>query len=445
MSKRPARGSEPAAAPEATPAARQERGPSKRARRRRPLKREAGDTLTRPCDVLIVGIGASAGGLEALQQFFDHMPGDSGMAFVVVTHLPAGRVSLMPELLARHSPMPVAEIGGPDPGRAESRLSRARRHRHRRRTAGSCCPRSPRQPPARQLVIDSFFRSLAREARERAIGIVLSGTGSDGTLGVKEIKAQSGMTMAQDEGSARYSSMPHSAIASLHVDYVLSPDGDAEAAPRAMPSTLARRVRPPRQRRPTTPICSARIFLLLRSRTGHDFSYYKSTTIRRRVERRMNVHQMESLRDYLYFLQNNAAELDRLFKELLIGVTSFFRDPEAHEALAALLPESVRRTSPTGYVFRVWVPGCSTGEEAYSLAIGFKEAMERAQSAFRRADLRDRPRPRGDRDRAHGRIPGEHLRRRERRSGWSGSSRRPRVTIGSRKRFARCWCSRRRT
>ena len=170
----------------------------------------------------------------------------------------------------------------------------------------------PATPPAsggRQLVIDSFFRSLAAEAREHAIGIVLSGTGSDGTLGVKEIKAQSGMTMAQEEGSARYSGMPNSAIASLHVDYVLS----AEAMPKqlvAYASTLARRASRSDQSAGDTADLFGRIFLLLRTRTGHDFSHYKSTTIRRRVERRMNVHQMESLRDYLYYLQNNSAEVD---------------------------------------------------------------------------------------------------------------------------------------
>ncbi len=349
-------------------------------------------------DVLIVGIGASAGGLEALQQFFDHMPGDSGMAFVVVTHLPTGRVSLMPELLARHSPMPVAEISGPT--RVEpNRVYLARGGAAVGIEAGTLRPEDPSQGSARQLLIDSFFRSLAREAGGHAIGIVLSGTGSDGTLGVKEIKAQSGMTMAQEEGSARYSSMPHSAIASLHVDYVLSP----EEMPKQLlsyASTLARRVHLTKQPPPDGADLFGRIFLLLRSRTGHDFSYYKGTTIRRRVERRMNVHQIESLRDYLYFLQNNPVELDRLFKELLIGVTSFFRDPDAHGALAAFLPELLR-DKPDGYVFRAWVPGCSTGEEAYSLAIAFKEVHGARQGTFRHPDLCDRSGSRGDRSRTH--------------------------------------------
>jgi len=330
-------------------------------------------------DVLIVGIGASAGGLEALKEFFDHMPGDSGMAFVVVTHLPAGRVSLMPELLARHSPMPVTGVDGPidvEP----NHVYLARGGAALGIEGGKLVPGEPNQGAGRQLVIDAFFRSLAREAREHAIGIVLSGTGSDGTLGVKEIKAQSGMTMAQEEGSARYSSMPHSAIASLHVDYILSP-ADMPKQLVNYASTLARRIQLTREPAADSVDLFRRIFLLLRSRSGHDFSYYKSTTIRRRVERRMNVHQMESLRDYLYFLQNNAAELDRLFKELLIGVTSFFRDPEAHESLAKLLPD-LCRGKEDGYVFRVWVPACSTGEEAYSLAIAFKEAMDRAKSLY---------------------------------------------------------------
>ncbi len=327
--------------------------------------------------VLIVGIGASAGGLDALQQFFDHMPGDSGMAFVVVTHQPAGRVSLMPDLLARHSPMPVSEIGGPT--RVEpNHVYLARGGVAVGLQGDTLVPEDPVLPRARTLVIDSFFRALARAAGENAVGIVLSGTGSDGTLGVREIKAQSGMTMAQDEGSALYSSMPRSAIASLHVDYVLSP-ADMPSRLLSYASTLARRVDLTQQPAQGDDLLG-RVLLLLRSRTGHDFSYYKGTTIRRRVERRMNVHQMES-RAYLHYLQNNAGEVDRLFKELLIGVTSFFRDPNAHEALAALLPD-LFHGKPQGYVFRVWVPGCSTGEEAYSLAMGFKEAMDRTNSHF---------------------------------------------------------------
>jgi two-component system CheB/CheR fusion protein len=243
---------------------------------------------------------------------------------------------------------------------------------------GRLRPLEPAKGRARFSPIDAFFRSLAADAKEHAVGIVLSGTGSDGTLGVKEIKAQSGMTMAQEEGSARYSAMPHSAIASLHVDYVLSP----RAMPRQLISYAGSATR--RTKLLTDQVADAadlfgRIFALLRTRTGHDFSYYKGSTIRRRVERRINVHQMDSLADYLTYLHQTPAEVDRLFKELLIGVTSFFRDPEAHESLASsVLPELVSN-KPDGYVLRAWVPGCSTGEEAYSLAIAIKEAMEQAR------------------------------------------------------------------
>ncbi len=376
------RDSNPAAAPKTTPS--KDQSP-KESPEEAGLDSETADAVKADepdravVDVVIVGIGASAGGLEALQEFFDHMPGDSGMAFVVVTHLPAGRVSLMPELLSRHSPMPVTEIGAPIKVEA-NHVYLARGGTAVAIKDGKLVAEDPIQGAGRQLVIDSFFRSLAREARDHAIGIVLSGTGSDGTLGVKEIKAQSGMTMAQEEASARYSAMPHNAIASLHVDYVLSP----EAMPKQLVSyagALARRVHLTTQPSVEGADLFGRIFLLLRSRTGHDFSYYKSTTIRRRIERRMNVHQIESLRDYLHFLRNNAAEVDRLFKELLIGVTSFFRDPEAHAALATFLPGMFTGT-PDGYVFRVWVPACSTGEEAYSLAIELKEAMDRTKSHF---------------------------------------------------------------
>jgi two-component system CheB/CheR fusion protein len=324
----------------------------------------------------IVGIGASAGGLEALNSFFRNMPSDTGMAFIIITHAPAGRSSLMPGLLARHCTMPITPVNEPTPVKANNVYLAAAGEQLILRD-GVLQTTAGRDGVPRQF-IDAFFRELAEDAQERAIAVILSGTGMDGTLGIKEIKAHAGMTMAQEETTARYAGMPHSAIASLQVDYVLGP----EQMPRQLinySSKAQRRLEPIGDVSTGNAENFARIFSLLRARTGHDFSNYKSTTIRRRIERRMNVHQLDSLKDYLKFLQNNASELDRLFKELLIGVTSFFRDTDAYESLATQVLPKLLESKPEGHTIRAWVAGCSTGEEAYSLAIALREAAEKSR------------------------------------------------------------------
>jgi two-component system CheB/CheR fusion protein len=320
----------------------------------------------------IVGIGASAGGLEALQEFFTHTPSDSGMAFVVVTHQNPDHTSLMPELLGRHTAMPVTEVGAgtvvqpnhvyvAPPGMNLAILS------------GVLTLMDPPGHARLHLPIDYFFRSLARDQKERAIGIVLSGTGTDGTLGLKEIKSTSGMIMVQAEQSARYASMPHSAIATKLVDYIL-PTDELPAQLVAYAQGLSRWVARPVQTDPTAGM--RQLFVLLRNRTGHDFSCYKMTTIRRRIDRRMNVHHIDSIGNYVRYLQANPNEIDILFQEMLIGVTSFFRDPEAFESLRKSVVSQLLADKPDNYVVRVWAPGCSTGEEAYSLAILLRECMD---------------------------------------------------------------------
>lgn len=322
----------------------------------------------------VVGIGASAGGLEAMEELFGNMPADTGMAFVVVTHQHPGHASLLPELLSKETRMRVVEaadgmrlepnhvyVGAPG-----GHLAILNGTLHRMETEKEEAPRLP---------IDYFFRSLAEDQKERAICIVLSGTGSDGTLGVKAVKGESGMAMVQQAQSARYAGMPSSAIATGLVDYVLPPAG--------MPSQLIAYARGPYLAGPsaaeapdisTEPI--EKVFLLLRTRTGHDFSAYKSNTIRRRIERRMNLHQIKKLNEYVRYLQENPHEIDVLFKELLISVTNFFRDPEAWVTLEPYFEELVK-SRPDHYTLRVWVPGCATGEEAFSLAILLRECMDR--------------------------------------------------------------------
>jgi two-component system, chemotaxis family, CheB/CheR fusion protein len=327
----------------------------------------------------IVGLGASAGGLEALQEFFDAMPKDSGMAFVVVTHQHPGHHSMLAELLDRHTQMPCVEAGEatliePDHvyvGPPGSTLAMLNGTLHLLEIEDRVDMPSATTP--QPLPIDRFLRSLAEDQGERAVCIILSGTGTDGTLGLNAIKAASGMAMVQDPASAKYGGMPSSAIAAGLADYVTSP--------REMPQHLVAYVNAPYLASenssveiPKGPL--QKIFLLLRTRTGHDFSSYKPTTIRRRIERRMSVHRIQGPAAYVKYLQSNAHEVDVLFKELLISVTSFFRDEEAWAALAKKSLTKLIESRPDPYSFRAWIPGCATGEEAYTLAILLRETAE---------------------------------------------------------------------
>ena len=339
---------------------------------RPPTKPASGTALLpEPPGFLIVGVGASAGGLEAMEEFFRHMPPGSGMAFVVVSHQHAGHVSLLPSLLGKCTAMPVAEATDgmqvqPDrvylaPGGTNMAVLHGTLH----------CMESPSQERV-PLPIDYFFRSLAEDQKQRAVGIVLSGTGSDGTVGLRTIKAESGLTIAQDPQSAKYQGMPRSAIDAGVADVVQPVEKMAESLRAYARSRSA----------PATPLPAGeasqtlhKIFILLRDRTGNDFWQYKETTIYRRIVRRMNVHQIEDLTHYLRFLQANPHELDALFQELLIGVTSFFRDPQAFEVLLQKGLPSLVEGKQDGATLRVWVAGCSTGEEAYSLALLIREYL----------------------------------------------------------------------
>jgi two-component system CheB/CheR fusion protein len=315
---------------------------------------------------LVVGIGASAGGLEALEEFFNAVPANSGLAFVVISHQRPGQTSLLPQLLAKRAAMPAIE--GTDGMRVEpNRLYLAPPGSHMSLRDGKLVlPEPAGAEPRVALPIDYFFRSLAEDRGPDAVGIVLSGAGSDGTLGLKAIKGHAGMTLAQDAASARYSSMPQSAVAAGAVDYVRRPQD--------MVDVLLNYARRARQVPTENTQAWHRIILLLQERSGVDFSAYKLGTAQRRLERRMHVNQLASLGDYLRYLQANAHEVDALFSELLIGVTSFFRDPLAFDALAQALP-GMLDGRPDGAPVRVWVPGCSSGEEAYSIGILLREYL----------------------------------------------------------------------
>ena len=317
----------------------------------------------------IVGLGASAGGLEPLEQFLAHVPVPSGLAYVVVQHLDPTHKAMLAELLQRATPMPVREVTAslrvePNavyviPPNTELTVK-----------AGLLRLAAPNEPRGMRLPIDVLFCSLAGDQGARAIGVVLSGLGSDGTLGLQAIKTQGGLTLAQDPRSAQFDSMPKSAITAGAADVV------------ALASELPERIllvvgAPAHDVEDAARGGLDSILDLLRVRNKHDLTLYKPSTLRRRIERRMAIHGVEGMAEYTAFLMANPSELDLLFKEMLIGVTNFFRDPETWDELSTLvLPQLFAHVQPDR-CFRAWVAGCSTGEEAFSLAMVFTEVRER--------------------------------------------------------------------
>lgn len=332
----------------------------------------------------IVGIGASAGGLAAFEAFFSGMPADRepGMAFVLVQHLAPDHDSLLAELIQRYTRMKVFEVEDGmqvqincayiiPPNRDMAFLN------------GTLQLLEPAAPRGHRLPIDFLFRSLAQDQHERAIGIVLSGTGSDGTLGVRVIKSEGGMVMVQDPEQSEFDGMPRSAMATGMVDYALKP---AE-----MPAQLIAYVAQA-FRRPTVPVAAGtpqsenglkKICILLRTQTGHDFSQYKTSTIFRRIERRMAIHQVDNIDNYVKYLQQTPVEIEALFRDLLIGVTNFFRDPEAFKVLEEQVVPALFEGKPPGSLVRIWSTGCSTGEEAYSIAMLLHERLEALKQSYK--------------------------------------------------------------
>jgi two-component system, chemotaxis family, CheB/CheR fusion protein len=339
-------------------------------------KDEAPKTGTLKDEFPIVGIGASAGGLETLQAFFDNMPADADFAFVIIQHLSPQHKSLMVELLAKHTPMTVRQIEDGmriSPGCVyltppDKNVAIFNRSLHLM---------EPIKGSGINMPIDFFFRSLSEDQKERAIGIIVSGTASDGTLGIKAIKGEGGMAMVQDPATAKYDGMPRSAVATGMVDFIVPVE--------EMPQTLLGYIRHPFLSSPgkinlsetSTQQQLNKMHGLIRAATGHDFSKYKPNTMQRRIERRLAVHQLEKLSDYLVLLQKTPSESKALFKDLLIGVTRFFRDGQAFELLARQGVEKILQDKTNNASLRCWVVGCSTGEEAYSLAMLICETMEK--------------------------------------------------------------------
>jgi two-component system CheB/CheR fusion protein len=358
-----------------------DKAPASPAQAREPLAPPAAMEVLQPAALAafpIVGIGASAGGLEAFEKFFRACPADTGMAFVLVPHLDPGHESLLTEILQRSTAMPVAQALDqaavvPDhvyiipPNREMAILN------------GVLQLSVPELARGQRMPIDAFLRSLAEDQADRAIGIILSGTATDGTLGLRAILGAGGVCMVQEPSSAKYDGMPSSAINAGYATHILPVE--------QMPGALQEVARQASFRLAVPPLRTEKalsgmnqILMQLRSKTGHDFTLYKKSTIGRRIERRMAQHNIEDLAVYARFLKDNPAEIQKLFKELLINVTSFFRDPEAFVALKETVLPPLLAGKPDGYVFRVWVAGCASGEEAYSIAIVLMELHDEIQA-----------------------------------------------------------------
>jgi two-component system CheB/CheR fusion protein len=337
---------------------------------------EREDSLSEPAETVpfpVIGIGSSAGGLEALELFLKNVPSSCGMAFVIVQHLDPTHKGIMVELLQRATAMPVCQVSDnlkiePDhvylipPNQDMSILH------------GILYLLDMVKPRGLRLPIDFFFRSMADDLKQHSIGVILSGMGSDGTLGLRAIKEKGGGVFVQEPASSKFDGMPRSAVDEGLADVI--------APVEILPSKIMSYVKHiPVISKPALTIeekalsSLKKIIILLRTQTGHDFSLYKKNTIYRRIERRMGIHEIEKISNYVRFLQENPHEIELLFKELLIGVTSFFRDADAWEFLKKEVIPLILASHPSGGVVRAWVAGCSTGEEAYSLAIVFREVF----------------------------------------------------------------------
>ncbi len=323
----------------------------------------------------IVGIGASAGGLEAFELFFNNLPITTGMAFVIIQHLDPNHEGILPELIQRKTGMKVLQASDrlkvkPNnvyvipPNKSLSILN------------GILHLFDPVEIRGLRLPIDIFFRSLAADRKEKSVGIILSGMGSDGCLGIRAIKEQNGLVMVQEPSSAKFDSMPANAIRAVTVDII--------APVEELPAKLIEFLK-------FFPIKTTKIeikdksniekiVILLRDQSGHDFSMYKKSTLMRRIERRKGIHGFEDLNKYVRFLQKNPREVELLFNELLIGVTSFFRDTAVWKKFKEEILPNYLKNLPDNYMLRAWVTACSTGEEAYSLAILFKEVLSEMEN-----------------------------------------------------------------
>jgi two-component system, chemotaxis family, CheB/CheR fusion protein len=327
----------------------------------------------------IVMVGASAGGLEAFEQFFRNLPSPTHAAFVVISHLDPKHASIMTELISRFTGMTVQQAADDvqvEPNHVyvippNTELAIFHGKLQLTDQGSSVVMRMP---------IDFFLRSLAEDQGSRAVAVILSGTGSDGTLGVRAVQGAGGVVFVQEPADAKFDGMPRNAVQTGVADYVLPAEGIARQL-----TVLLDKCHENKEMISGGGISDiiSKVLMVVRSKTGHDFSLYKRNTVLRRVQRRINVHNMESPLSYLRYLQEHPEEVQQLFKELLINVTSFFREPEAFEVLKNTILPELLSNKPAGYTIRVWVPGCATGEEAYSIAIAIREYADETGQDFK--------------------------------------------------------------
>ena len=330
----------------------------------------------------VVGIGASAGGLEAFEKFFRNLASTSGIAFVLVSHLDPDHASMLTEILQRTTEMPVREVYDKmvlEPNHVyviPPNCDMAVFH-------GTLQISLPEKIRGQRMPIDHFFRSLAEDQGEKSIGVILSGTGTDGTLGLRAIQGAGGTAIVQNPATAKYDGMPSSAVRNNLATYVL----DVEKIPQKLLSHVQRHFKKESAIFPVAEDSAIydtkEVLKIIRSATRHDFSLYKQSTINRRIERRMEANNIESINDYARYLRGNPGEKQILFEELLINVTNFFRDPEAFYILKKDIFPQIFLDKPEDYCFRIWVPACSTGEEAYSIAISLREYMDEIKKDFK--------------------------------------------------------------
>jgi two-component system CheB/CheR fusion protein len=327
----------------------------------------------------VVGIGASAGGLEAFQKFFSALPDDPGMAFVLIQHLDPNHDSMMPDLLSRHTGLDVVQVKERMPVE-ENTVYIIPPGKYLGLEADHLVLSEPPKSRGQRMAIDHFFQTLAEIRLEKAVCIVLSGTGSDGTQGLREVKASGGLALVQDPDTAQHEGMPRSAISTGAVDRIL--------APSEMPEVLLEYAKHPyvngrdKEKGGEVPAKADQledILSVLYAKTGHEFKHYKKNTLGRRIQRRMSLNHIVKTEEYLSYLRKDQQEAEELFKDLLINVTGFFREPEAWQELERhVIPELVKCCDGE-HPIRVWTPGCASGEEAYSIAILLYEALEKSE------------------------------------------------------------------
>jgi two-component system CheB/CheR fusion protein len=353
---------------------------AKQLRRRGPKAAQPGQSKRRrpgsssTTDFPVVGIGASAGGYEAMAALLQHLGEKTGMAYVLIQHLDPSRKSQLVELLSRVTKMSVSEIT--DNTRLEPNHFYIVPPNHNVAMLHGILHLMPRSPATVQMAVDYFFRSLAEDHGAKSIGVVLSGTGSDGTAGLRAIKAAGGVTIAQDEKSAGFNGMPGSAVAAGCVDFILSPHEIAGELGRIGAHPYIQAVTQPDRALTATAEELNKVYILLRSVTGADFTYYKDTTIQRRIARRMLLHRIETMENYLRYLQSHSEEVKALFQDILINVTSFFREPQSFDLLKEKVFPSFLKDGKREEPIRIWTAGCSTGEETYSVAISLVEFLQ---------------------------------------------------------------------